>query len=190
MNATRKAIDIFSEYNRKKKAKFIANYISRNNIKTCLVVGASRYSLDHPYVNLIEKRVEEICDLVVMSGLEEYGGRWRNWVQADGRQLPFKDQSFDLVLSNAVVEHVGDEEDQRKFMAEHARVGKWWIATTPNRLFPVESHTGILLKHMKKDWRDPSFTRLLSKKDLDQILPSNGSIQGSNFHPTFISFKY
>ncbi len=51
------------------------------------------------------------------------------WVAGDGRRLPFRDQSFDVVFSNSVIEHVGDVESQRRFAREVARVGRaWWVA--------------------------------------------------------------
>lgn len=62
-------------------------------------------------------------------------------VFADGRALPFPDASFDVVFSNAVVEHVGQEADQRRFVAECCRVGRTVFLTTPNRRFPIETHT-------------------------------------------------
>ncbi len=61
-------------------------------------------------------------------------------VQADARKLPFRDQEFDLVYSNAVLEHVGDFEDQQRMAHEVRRVGKRWFLTTPNRWYPFEFH--------------------------------------------------
>jgi ubiquinone/menaquinone biosynthesis C-methylase UbiE len=61
-------------------------------------------------------------------------------VVADARCLPFADDAFDLVYSNAVIEHVGDFDDQAAMAREVARVGKSWFITTPNRWFPFEFH--------------------------------------------------
>lgn len=55
--------------------------------------------------------------------------------------LPFDDESFDLVFSNAVIEHVGAQEEQRAFLDEILRVGKRAFVTTPNRRHPIEFHT-------------------------------------------------
>jgi hypothetical protein len=64
-----------------------------------------------------------------------------------GEPLPFDDGEFDVVFSNAVVEHVGGEAAQRRFVAEALRVARAFFITTPNRWFPVELHTGLPLLH-------------------------------------------
>jgi len=69
------------------------------------------------------------------------------YVQADGCDLPFSDAAFDIYFSNAVIEHVGEEDRQRAFVAEAVRVSRRVFLTTPNRWFPVELHTRLPLVH-------------------------------------------
>lgn len=45
-------------------------------------------------------------------------------IKGDGLKLPFDDNEFDIVFSNAVIEHVGDRESQELFAEEIQRVGK------------------------------------------------------------------
>lgn len=61
-------------------------------------------------------------------------------VVADACQLPWPDKHFDIVYSNAVIEHVGDFDRQKQMAAEIMRVGKRWFVTTPNRWYPFEFH--------------------------------------------------
>jgi hypothetical protein len=95
---------------------------------------------------------------------ENSGGSPAGWVIGDGRRLPFKDGAFDLVFSNAVIEHVGDFEGQRRFAEECRRVGRGYYVQTPNRRFPIEVHLmrpfihwlprGVQehLLHGRRDW--------------------------------------
>jgi SAM-dependent methyltransferase len=64
-----------------------------------------------------------------------------------GKSLPFGDHEFDVVFSNAVLEHVGGQASQAAFIAELRRVGRRFFITTPNRWFPMEHHTGVPLLH-------------------------------------------
>lgn len=68
-------------------------------------------------------------------------------ITADGRQLPFPADSFDVAFSNAVIEHVGDLDDQSRFVRELCRVAPAVYFTTPNRWFPIETHTRLPLVH-------------------------------------------
>lgn len=83
----------------------------------------------------------------------EISNRSYETVLADARQIPFSDQSFDLVFSNSVIEHIGDEHDQFQFVQECKRVGKEIYIQTPNRWFPIEPHVYTIFIHwLPKYW--------------------------------------
>ncbi len=69
------------------------------------------------------------------------------FIKADGLKLPFADNSFDLVTSFAVIEHVGCHQNQEKYVTELCRVGKSCFISTPNRWYPIEVHTVLPLIH-------------------------------------------
>jgi len=48
----------------------------------------------------------------------------KRFVQYPGGKFPFHDNEFDWVFSNAVIEHVGSEDDQILFINEMLRVAK------------------------------------------------------------------
>ena len=73
------------------------------------------------------------------------------YVQGNALELPFADSAFDVVFSNAVIEHVGGREEQRRFVSEAVRVGRRVFLTTPNRRFPLEVHTRLPLVHWLPD---------------------------------------
>ena len=73
------------------------------------------------------------------------------YVQGDACALPFHDGEFDIVFSNAVIEHLGGRERQRIFVSEALRVGRRAFVTTPNRRFPLELHTRLPLVHWLPD---------------------------------------
>lgn len=75
----------------------------------------------------------------------EYPGL--KYITADALNLPFKDKSFDLAVSWAVIEHIGSRDRQRAFVSELSRVSKAFFITTPNRWYPVEFHTVLPLLH-------------------------------------------
>ncbi len=73
--------------------------------------------------------------------------------------LPFADDSFDVVLTNHVIEHVGSEEAQRAHLSELRRVlspgGVGYLAV-PNRWMLVEPHYSLpFLSWLPEAWRTP-----------------------------------
>jgi len=52
----------------------------------------------------------------------------------------FKKNSFDIVFSNSVIEHLHNFQNQKKIASEILRIGKKHIIQTPNKHFFVEPH--------------------------------------------------
>ena len=104
-------------------------------------------------------------------------------VTASGTNLPFEDDSFDIAFSNAVVEHVGGQEEQRRFVHELCRVAPRVFVSTPNRRFPVEVHTLVPFLHwLPRGARDRAFAalhrdawrgvELLNRRELLALFPA------------------
>jgi SAM-dependent methyltransferase len=76
-----------------------------------------------------------------------------------GTRLPFADASFDVALTNHVIEHAGGIDEQRAHLAELRRVlatdGVVYLAV-PNRWMPVEPHYKLaFLSWLPRRWRSP-----------------------------------
>jgi Methyltransferase domain len=61
-------------------------------------------------------------------------------VIGDARRLPFKDNSFDLVFSNSLIDHLYTFEGQRCFALECRRVARRYYVQSPSQRFPIEPH--------------------------------------------------
>lgn len=120
-------------------------------------------------------------------------------------RMPFKDKSFDIVFCNSVLEHITVAKEniwnykdgkkffeesfkrQTRFANEIRRIGKKYFIQTPNRFFPIESHTWFpylqffsrniqirLIRLLNKFWlkkTQPDWN-LLSGKELRALFPN------------------
>ncbi len=148
--------------------------------------------LDLPYNNFFERWYPDpqsvtVCSIEDCSSFEQvFPGVTFRRITSDS--LPFANREFDLALSFAVLEHVGDEAQQRHFVREMARVADRFILYTPYRYFPVEMHTFIPLSHWLPArwyraawarmglafWADERNLNLLSRRDIRGLLPQSG----------------
>lgn len=145
-----------------------------------------------PYNNFFERwypypdRVDA-CSVEDCSNLEASFPGLRFTLIQDG-SLPYGDDTFDVAVSFAVLEHVGSAQRQRHFLSELARIARAFVVYTPYRYFPIEMHTLLPLLHWMpltwhratlravgaSFWADENNLNLLSVSSLKPLLPSGG----------------
>jgi SAM-dependent methyltransferase len=148
-------VDAISLRSRERKLELFLDELQPTPETTVLDVGADELGFGEGdgcgTLNFFEERYpwpERITALGLHDG-SAFRERYRHipYVQGDACALPFADASFDVVFSNAVIEHVGARARQRKLVSEAIRVGRRVFITTPNRRFPIEVHTRLPLVH-------------------------------------------
>ncbi len=174
---------------REKKLNQLLNYLKPTKTDLFLDVGASN-NTKSPVENYVIMRYPYQNNITTLS-IYELPQLNKDYphiktVIYDGNIFPFKDKQFDLVHSNAVIEHVGEWERQKFFLSEMNRVSRKGFLTTPNKFFPFELHYKVPFLH----WMDnKKFKRiadkyiydmsnfpvsLLRKKDLIQLAEETG----------------
>jgi len=165
--------------------------MTEHGCRTVLLVGATGRSGGAGNEDIVEDAV--IGGRDVLAGFNVYPVEdtpYPFWV-ADARSIPAEDDFADFALANAVIEHVGAEYDQMSMVSEMTRVARCWVITTPNRWFPVESHTSVLFRHWSLAWRakQTKFTRLLSRREFAELLGPSARIEGHWWSPTFTAYS-
>lgn len=94
--------------------------------------------------------------------------------QVEGTSLPYPDKHFDIVISNHVIEHVGDESEQRWHLREIRRVltdGGIAYLAVPNRWRLVEPHFHLPLLSWLPHPLSDRYVRLFRKGECYDCTP-------------------
>jgi SAM-dependent methyltransferase len=150
--ATRGSLADKAAYNtRLKMYKILSDIIDLEKMESIIDVGVTADKEEissnffenlYPY----SERITAFSDQDASWMENEYKGL--KFKQGTALEMPFENNTFDLVFSSAVIEHVGSQINQHKFISECFRISKKYIfITTPNRYYPIELHTAIPLIH-------------------------------------------
>jgi SAM-dependent methyltransferase len=113
------------------------------------------------------------------------------FVVADGRALPFPDTAFEIGFSNAVVEHVGNRDEQRQFIGELLRTCRRIFVATPNGSFPLDPHTLLPFVHWlprrvrhpllrvtgNSSWASEAALNPLSEREFRSLFPASARVR-------------
>ena len=119
--------------------------------KSIIDIGTTP-SLDN-YQNIILSKIKNNKNVTCLSNLncrillKKYTNI-KKILKGDGRNTKLPKNSFDIVHSNATIEHVGSYTKQLLFIKECIRVSKKYVfIQTPNRFYPIDFHTILPFIH-------------------------------------------
>jgi len=135
--------------------KIFKKNINKHHINLCEILNVldvgTTAEAELQSSNVIAKKIPANIELTSCTDQhvsDEILGRPVFVVNGDAKNLGFKNDIFDLVISSAVIEHVGNIQNQIMMLRELVRVSrKWVVITTPNRRHPIEFHTQLPLIH-------------------------------------------
>ena len=112
------------------------NFTKNKKLKILDVGGAAYFWSDKDFLEKYDVEITMLNLVAVESGHPKLKS-----VKGDATDLSeYQNDSFDLVFSNSVIEHLYTWENQVKMAEECVRVGKKHFIQTPNRHFFVEAH--------------------------------------------------
>jgi 2-polyprenyl-3-methyl-5-hydroxy-6-metoxy-1,4-benzoquinol methylase len=89
----------------------------------------------------------------------------------------FADNSFDVVHSNSVIEHVGHWQEMRAMANEVRRLAPAYFLQTPNVGFPIEAHFSLPFIHWLPEQMRAAILRAPKGKYLPRDAPYDAAIE-------------
>ena len=193
-NARRKRVEIFRQKFKLDQTMRVLDIGSENGANIKSVLDGSGVLPKNIYLADIDEKA-------LREGHYNFG--FQSVLYNESDDLPFDNQVFDIVYCSSVIEHATipkiyvwetkDEEEfkkaawerQKKLADEIRRVGKSYFVQTPNRNFPIESHSLLpfagnlprpllikILETSTKFWAstEPDFN-LLDADQLQELFP-------------------
>jgi hypothetical protein len=158
---------------REQKHRLFLNLLRPTPGMRILNVGASGTSIGLP--EQLESFYQPLSQIIgggiSFADVQDYRDSFPG-VQAvvfDGCALPFADKSFDIIYSNAVLEHLPDYEMVKRFAAEVQRVGNGWFITTPNFWYPFDPHYHLPFVQLLPQTTQRSLVKRMGKTPYEHL---------------------
>ncbi len=138
------AMNLESRFFKAKKIEHILQLNNKNISLKILEVGTGSGGIAH-YFGTHRELACEVTSVDVVDTRNVKDGY--EFKKVEGVRLPFEDNRFDVVITNHVIEHVGEMEAQYEHLTELHRVlspGGIGYLAIPNRWMPVEPHYKLL----------------------------------------------
>jgi SAM-dependent methyltransferase len=206
MNPLQKIFTSVSQNARRRRLEIFRGKFKLDETKRVLDIGSENGSniksvLEGTGVTPQNIYLADIDEKALADGHRNFG--FNSVLYNESDDLPFADQAFDVVYCSSVIEHATipkiyvwqttDEEEfkaaawqrQKRLADEIRRVGKAYFVQTPNRAFPVESHSllpfagslprPLLIKVLEKTTKfwvstEPDFN-LLDASQMQELFP-------------------
>ena len=187
-NIHHKFLDKIAFQKRIEIAKIINDEIKDFKVNDALDIGTTE-DIDNESSNIIIKKLNNISLFKSISNQNIrsnfFKKKLKKSITENFSQTELDEFSSDIVLSNATIEHVGNEQKQRKMIENIIKLSKKiFVISTPNRLYPIDFHTKIPFIHWLpknlhrkilkliglKFFAKEENLNLLSKNDLDLFM--------------------
>lgn len=193
----------YGRRSRERRASLFHEYLRPGGDDRILDLGSE----DGTHIaSIVDRRegvyIADISPEALERGRRKYG--FETVLVPEDGSMPFPDGYFDIVFCSSVIEHVtvdkadaGDVRSgrafaeaafarQRRFADEISRVGRRYFVQTPNRWFPIESHTWLpgvgllprrvqvpLIRALNRFWvkRTAPDWHLLTKRQMSELFP-------------------
>lgn len=116
----------------------------------------------------LQGKVDKVVGIDVDEAVLTHPALDERWVVRVGELLPFKDETFDLIVSDHVFEHIDDPVHVSRELSRILKPGGWICSRTPHRW----SYIGIGARAVPNRLHSNFLTKLQSTRKYEDIFPT------------------